>query len=69
LAAAGKRGRIALWETPQPMQGTSQRLRLWAETLTGMELDEEQMIHTLDPEAVQRRRAQLDELGGPPTGD
>jgi WD40 repeat protein/serine/threonine protein kinase len=69
LAVADKRGRIALWETPRPMQGTSQRLRLWAETLTGMELDVQQMIHTLEPDEVQRRRARLDELGGPPTGD
>jgi WD40 repeat protein/serine/threonine protein kinase len=69
LAVAEKRGRIALWETPRPMQGTPERLRLWAETLTGMELDTEQMIHALDPDEVQRRRARLDELGGPPPGD
>jgi len=69
LAVAGTRGRIALWATPRPMQGTSQRLRLWVETLAGMELDEQQMIHTLEPDEVQRRRARLDELGGVPTAD
>lgn len=65
LAVAGKWGRIALWETPQPMRGTSERLRLSVETLAGMELDEQQIIRSLDPDEVQRRRARLDELGGP----
>lgn len=69
LAVAGKRGRIALWQTPQPMQGTSERLRLWAETLTGMELDEQQMIHSLDADELSRRRTRLDGLGGPAFGD
>jgi WD40 repeat protein len=69
LAVAGERGRIALWETPQPMQGTSERLRLWVETLVGMELDGQQMIHSLDADEVRRRRARLDELGGMPNVD
>jgi WD40 repeat protein/tRNA A-37 threonylcarbamoyl transferase component Bud32 len=66
LAVAGQFGRVALWETSQPMQGSSERLRLWAETLAGMELDSQQIIHPLDPDEVRRRRARLDELGGPP---
>jgi WD40 repeat protein/serine/threonine protein kinase len=69
LAVAGKRGTIVLWETPRRMQGESQRLRLWVETLTGMELDKDQMIHTLDPDEVQSRRARLDELGGLPAAE
>ncbi len=66
LAVAGQYGRVALWETPQPLQGTSERLRLWAETLAGMELDERQMMHSLDSDEIQRRRARLDGLGGLP---
>jgi WD40 repeat protein len=65
LAVVGKRGRIALWETPQPMQGTSERLRLWVETLAGMELDSQQEIHCLQPDEARRRRARFEELGGP----
>jgi WD40 repeat protein/serine/threonine protein kinase len=66
FAVAGKQGRVALWETPQPMQGSVERLRLWTEALAGMEIDERLIIRPLDSDEVRRRRARLDELGGPP---
>jgi WD40 repeat protein/serine/threonine protein kinase len=66
FAVAGKRGRVALWQTPQPMQGSAERLRLWTETLAGLELDAQLIAHPLDAEEMRRRRARLEELGGPP---
>jgi hypothetical protein len=46
--------------------GSAERVRLWVEVLTGMELDEERGIHVLDAAAWQQRRDRLDGLGGPP---
>ena len=69
LAVSGKYGGIALWETSQSMQGSAERIRLWAETVAGMELDSQQVIHLLDPDEVRRRRTRLNELGGPPEKD
>lgn len=66
LAVAGKQGRIALWETMPPMQGSPERLRLWAETVAGLEFDTQQILRTLPKEQVEKRRARLDALGGPP---
>jgi WD40 repeat protein len=55
------------WRTPPlPLAGDVQRIRLWVETLTGMELDDAGAVHDLAPEAVEQRRRQLDERGGPP---
>jgi WD40 repeat protein len=66
LAVAGSGGRIVLWTAPAPIQGTVQRIRLWVESLAGMELDGRGVINALNPEAVRQRRQQLLEQGGPP---
>jgi WD40 repeat protein len=68
LACGGLDGRIALWDTPAPVEGSVQRVRLWVEVLTGMELDSGETIRELSPEAIQQRRQQLHKLGGAPTG-
>jgi tetratricopeptide (TPR) repeat protein len=42
------------------------RLKVWVETLTGLELDEQSGIRVLDALAWTERRRQLRQLGGPP---
>jgi hypothetical protein len=55
------------WRTPPaPVAGDVDRVRLWVETLTGMELDEAGAVRDLTPEAVEQHRQRLEELGGPP---
>jgi WD40 repeat protein len=66
MAAGDGDGRIALWETPGPVEGSPEQVRLAVETLTGLELDARPMPRSLDPEELKERRRQLDELGGPP---
>jgi hypothetical protein len=48
---------------PAPVEGEAERVRLWVEWLTGVELDPEGTIRTLAPAAIQSRRRQLDRLG------
>ncbi len=67
LAVGGLNGVIALWRTPQPLDGTAERLRVWIELRAGMELDQEDIFRSLRPEALQSRRQRLEELGEPPT--
>jgi WD40 repeat protein/serine/threonine protein kinase len=56
-----------LWEvTPQPVTGTVERILLWTQVITGMEMDADGQLHVLDPPTWQQRRHRLDELGGPP---
>jgi hypothetical protein len=38
---------------------------LWAEVLTGLELDRDGLVHRLEASAWQQRRQRLQELGGP----
>ena len=55
------------WRTPPPpVAGDVERIRLWVETMTGMELDDAGAVHDLAAEAVDQRRRRLDDLGGPP---
>jgi hypothetical protein len=46
--------------------GDGEWLALWAQVLTGMELDDFGEIRVLDAATWQQRRQRLRELGGPP---
>ncbi|HEY7159330.1 MAG TPA: protein kinase [Gemmataceae bacterium] len=59
-------GEFRAQDVPRPLPGDTERIRCWVEVLTGMELDAEGTIRDLDADALQRRREQLNELGGPP---
>jgi WD40 repeat protein len=65
LLASGD-GTARLCEVPTPVEGRAERIRLWTQLLTGMELHEEDGLHVLDAAAWQRARQRLGELGGPP---
>jgi WD40 repeat protein len=56
-----------LWKIPFPLQGDAVRIGLWVQTLTGMELDSDDAVRSLDSAAWQGRRRELQQLGGPPT--
>jgi WD40 repeat protein len=60
-------GNIArLWKIPTPVEGDAERIRLWVQSITGMELDSNDAARTLDASAWQARLRDLDQLGGPP---
>jgi WD40 repeat protein len=52
--------------TPTDVAGDPDRVGLWVQVLTGMELDPDGEARLLSPEAWEQRRRQLDERGGPP---
>jgi WD40 repeat protein/tRNA A-37 threonylcarbamoyl transferase component Bud32 len=54
-----------LWETPAPIAGTAERITLWTQVLSGMELDNG-VAHLLDAPTWEERRQRLEQLGGPP---
>ena len=57
---------IRLWPVPSPLTGNVERLVLWAQVLTGMELNSEGVAKMLDAEQWHERRVRLRKLGGPP---
>jgi WD40 repeat protein len=59
-------GTARLWPVPAPVTGEPERVRLWAEVLTGLELGEDDRIRALDAPTWQERCRRLRELGGPP---
>jgi WD40 repeat protein/serine/threonine protein kinase len=54
-----------LWDI-RPVRGEPAQVILWAQVLTGMELDDQGSARVLDFETRRQRRRQLDKLGGPP---
>jgi WD40 repeat protein len=59
-------GAARLWAVPRPITGEPQRIELWAQVITGIELDELGVIRSLDAPTWQERRRLLQELGRPP---
>jgi WD40 repeat protein len=59
-------GDARLWDAPAPVEGELERLVLWVQVLTHLELDRGGTAHPLDDATWQERRRRLEELGGPP---
>jgi WD40 repeat protein/tRNA A-37 threonylcarbamoyl transferase component Bud32 len=57
---------VRLWPVPSPLAGDVERLVLWTQVLTGMEMNSEGVVNTLDAEQWRERREHLEKLGGPP---
>jgi WD40 repeat protein len=55
-----------LWNVPRPIEGDPKRILLWAQVITGLELDEYGGTRGLDAPTWEQRRQRLQELGGPP---
>jgi WD40 repeat protein len=55
-----------LWHVPQPMRGDPERIMLWTQVITGLEVDELGAVHVLDAATWQERHDRLQKLGGPP---
>ncbi|MBI4602355.1 MAG: protein kinase [Planctomycetes bacterium] len=54
-----------IWEPPPPFQGRLEHARLWAEALTGAEMDANGVLSILETSAWRERRRRLEDLGGP----
>jgi len=57
-------GPDTVWLTPLPIEEPTERITLWAQLITGMELDAGGGFHDLSPEAWRQRYQQLQSLAG-----
>jgi WD40 repeat protein len=57
---------VHIWKVPTPVEGEPQRLALWTQVVSGMEIDEHRAVRVLDAKTWQERRRRLEQLGGPP---
>ena len=55
-----------IWKIPTPVEGDAERIGLWVQTLTGLELDSDDAVRALDAAAWQARLRDLQHRGGPP---
>src|SRR5207237_1149031 len=55
-----------LWPVPQPLQADPERIEVWVQVITGMELDAGGAVRVLDAEEWHQRKQRLEALGGPP---
>jgi WD40 repeat protein/serine/threonine protein kinase len=65
-ALTGSRTYIGRLEVAAPVQGEVERIALWAQVITGMELDEGGTVRRLPASTWHERYRRLQELGGPP---
>jgi WD40 repeat protein/serine/threonine protein kinase len=66
FATGGDERAARLWETPDILQGDARALRVWAEVVTGLELDQHEAVRPLSHQEWRARHQRLKELGGPP---
>jgi WD40 repeat protein len=59
-------GGARVWRLPAPVDGDPARIMLWAQTITGMELDRNGLLSVLDARTWAERWANVGERGGPP---
>jgi hypothetical protein len=65
LTASGDKT-CRFWEvSPAPVAGEAERLVLWTQVITGMEVEPSGPVRLLDAATWQQRRQRLQELGGP----
>jgi eukaryotic-like serine/threonine-protein kinase len=64
VATGSRDGTARLWELPAPLEGDVERIGLWTQVLTGMELHDDGVLHFLDGQDWRERRQRLLELGG-----
>jgi WD40 repeat protein len=62
----GTSERTHLWAVPVPVVGDADRIRLWVEVTTGLELDADGAVVELDAKTWRKRGDHLQKLGGPP---
>jgi WD40 repeat protein len=55
-----------LWDVPEPIPDDLPRITLWVQVMTGMELDDQGSVRSLDGVTWRQRRKQLTDLGGFP---
>jgi WD40 repeat protein len=63
LTAAHADKTIWLWDVPEPVEGPTDRLRLWVQMLTGLELGASGLVHVLDASSWRERQRQLEPSG------
>ena len=67
LRVGSARGTVRTWKIEtEPLGGDVERIRVWLEAVTGLALDEDALVESLDADEWKRRNRQLAELGGPP---
>jgi hypothetical protein len=69
MAAAGSDGKIVVWDSWLPLEGSAERVKLSIKCLTGLELILHETIRPLSEEQLRDCRRQLDALGGPLVGE
>jgi WD40 repeat protein len=62
LVTASHDRTVRLWEMPVPAEGSAEQVALWAQVLTGAELDPSGGMHVLDAATWNARRQRLQEV-------
>jgi WD40 repeat protein/tetratricopeptide (TPR) repeat protein/tRNA A-37 threonylcarbamoyl transferase component Bud32 len=65
LATASVDATVRLWDVPAPITGSPQRVLLWTQVLSAMELDASDVVQVLSTHDWAQRRTDLERFDGP----
>jgi hypothetical protein len=63
VGLTSKRPDTRVYRVPEPVTGDPETLRIWAEVLSGLELESDGQVRVLDPAAWNERRLELESTG------
>jgi WD40 repeat protein len=66
VLTGGANGLVQFWRVPTPLDGEVERISLWVQVSTGLELTTEGRGRVLGADTWQDSRRHLEQLGGPP---
>jgi len=66
LATASWDSTARIWQMPHPLNGHPRRVRLWVQSVSGLELGDSGEVRVLEAQTWNERRRLLEEIGGPP---
>jgi eukaryotic-like serine/threonine-protein kinase len=66
FAVGGRDGALTLWHVPEEIPGEPERIRIWVQSITGQELDDNGAVHDLSKRDREQRQQALRSLGGRP---
>jgi eukaryotic-like serine/threonine-protein kinase len=69
ITAPETRAPARLWHLPAPIEDDAGRIKVWVETITGLQVGSDGNIKALESEPWQQRHDRLGEVGGPPGTD
>jgi eukaryotic-like serine/threonine-protein kinase len=66
VLTGGRQGTAQFWTVPRPLSGDANQVLLWTKIVTAADVDDNGVLHMLDPESVRELHRQWERKGAVP---